>query len=433
MFDSWADPSGQELQRGYRGLLEGTNFARTMKSRASVSRTRSVRRALRQVPRGCPMRLRRLRGALDFGRQRRGAFGSGDGGETELAAAIDQIDERTGLFGSLAQDRGEDADQQSAAREWRLGGSEARDPGSEGGDFVVAIQIQQREAQLQVGVGSEQQVARRFERDRGPLEQRDGAGVITLLRGALAAEHEPFGETSREWFRRRVTRLRTARKRGTTFPIERKRCVVHVEMINHVRCPGVPIRRKRRHRGAKRVKFVASEEDVGVAERNCPAPGVTRGTFSLFFARPIRQGGIPWPGSRTCLAVDARSAVNWSAVPNLSAERIVVMPRTTPPLLAAVLRHLREESDWTQSQLEARAELGPGIVSKLERGAQCLGRIEVERLAQVMGFDESWIDRTLAAVEQLPRKAAPGGSPAALTVPESRAVEALAAGLSRQV
>ncbi|HXU32383.1 MAG TPA: helix-turn-helix domain-containing protein [Thermoanaerobaculia bacterium] len=109
------------------------------------------------------------------------------------------------------------------------------------------------------------------------------------------------------------------------------------------------------------------------------------------------------------------------------------MPRTTPPLLAAVLRHLREESGWTQSQLEARAELGPGVVSKLERGAQCLGRIEVERLARVMGFDGGWIDRTLAAVEQLPRKAAPGGSPAALTVPESRAVEALAAGLSRQV
>ncbi len=109
------------------------------------------------------------------------------------------------------------------------------------------------------------------------------------------------------------------------------------------------------------------------------------------------------------------------------------MPRTTPPLLALVLRHLREESGWTQAQLESQAGLGPGVLSKLERGVHSLGRSEVERLARIMGLSGGWIDRTLAAVEQLPRRQAPNDSPGALTPAESRAVEAMAGGLSRQV
>ncbi len=109
------------------------------------------------------------------------------------------------------------------------------------------------------------------------------------------------------------------------------------------------------------------------------------------------------------------------------------MPRTTPPLLALVLRHLREESGWTQAQLESQAGLGSGVLSKLERGVHSLGRSEVERLARILGLDGGWIDRTLAAVEQLPRRQAPNDSPGALTSAESRAVEAMAGGLSRQL
>lgn len=112
------------------------------------------------------------------------------------------------------------------------------------------------------------------------------------------------------------------------------------------------------------------------------------------------------------------------------------MPRTTPsplPPLGIVLRHLREEAGWTQTQLEAAAGLGPTAVTKLERGIHHLSRLEAERLVRILGYPEGWVARTLAVVEQLPRFAAVEDSPAALTPGEYLAVETVAFGLSRRV
>ncbi|HXU45048.1 MAG TPA: helix-turn-helix transcriptional regulator [Thermoanaerobaculia bacterium] len=109
-------------------------------------------------------------------------------------------------------------------------------------------------------------------------------------------------------------------------------------------------------------------------------------------------------------------------------------PRTRPlPILALVLRYLREEAGWTQARLEAEAGLGHGTISKLERGTLILERSDLERLARRLGFDGGWIDRTLSFFEQRPRREAPEASPAALTPSESRAIEAVVLGLSRQL
>ncbi|HXU31915.1 MAG TPA: helix-turn-helix transcriptional regulator [Thermoanaerobaculia bacterium] len=110
------------------------------------------------------------------------------------------------------------------------------------------------------------------------------------------------------------------------------------------------------------------------------------------------------------------------------------MPRTTshpPPPLGIVLRHLREEAGWTQTQLEAAAGLGPTAVTKLERGIHHLSRSETERLVRILGYPEGWVARTLAVVEQLPRFEAMEDSPAALTPAEYLAVETAAFDLWR--
>ncbi len=112
------------------------------------------------------------------------------------------------------------------------------------------------------------------------------------------------------------------------------------------------------------------------------------------------------------------------------------MPRTTPsspPPLAATLRHLREEAGWTQTRLEVEAGLGPTAVTKLERGIHHLGRLECERLVRILDYPEGWIDRTLAAIDQLPHREPADDSPTALTRFENRAVEGMALYLTRRM
>ncbi|HXU32823.1 MAG TPA: helix-turn-helix transcriptional regulator, partial [Thermoanaerobaculia bacterium] len=103
----------------------------------------------------------------------------------------------------------------------------------------------------------------------------------------------------------------------------------------------------------------------------------------------------------------------------------------SPPPAAVALRYLREEAGWTQTALEGEAGLGRGVVSKLERGVQRLQRSELAHLARILGFDEGWVDRTLAACEQLPRLDAPSAALSALTPSENRAVAAATVALSR--
>jgi transcriptional regulator with XRE-family HTH domain len=57
------------------------------------------------------------------------------------------------------------------------------------------------------------------------------------------------------------------------------------------------------------------------------------------------------------------------------------------PLVAANLRRERERADLSQEQLETRAALSKGYVSKLEAG-KCAPTLQMlERLAQAMGAD----------------------------------------------
>ncbi|HEV7672167.1 MAG TPA: helix-turn-helix domain-containing protein [Thermoanaerobaculia bacterium] len=112
------------------------------------------------------------------------------------------------------------------------------------------------------------------------------------------------------------------------------------------------------------------------------------------------------------------------------------MPPTNigpPPPLGFVLRHLREEAGWTQTQLEEAAGLPPTAVSKMERGIRSLSRMETERLARIMGYPDGWVDRTLAAADQLPRRQPPDDSPTALSEAEHRVVEGLALAASRRL
>lgn len=104
-----------------------------------------------------------------------------------------------------------------------------------------------------------------------------------------------------------------------------------------------------------------------------------------------------------------------------------------PPPLGFVLRHLREEAKWTQTQLEEAADLPATAVSKMERGIRSLSRMETERLARIMGYPEGWVDRTLAAADQLPRRQPPDDSPAALSEAENRVVEGFALAASRRL
>ncbi len=108
-------------------------------------------------------------------------------------------------------------------------------------------------------------------------------------------------------------------------------------------------------------------------------------------------------------------------------------PLPPPPPLGVALRHLREEAGWTQTALEAAAGLGPTAVTKLERGVHHLGRAEAERLVRILGYPDGTLERTLAVVEQLPRREVVEDSPATLTPSEYRAVEMAASGLGRKV
>ncbi len=104
-----------------------------------------------------------------------------------------------------------------------------------------------------------------------------------------------------------------------------------------------------------------------------------------------------------------------------------------PPPLGFVLRHMREEAGWTQAQLEAAADLPATAVSKMERGIRSVSRIEIEGYARIMGHPEDWVDRTLAAADQLPRRQPPDDSPTALSEVENRVVEGLALAASRRL
>ncbi len=110
-------------------------------------------------------------------------------------------------------------------------------------------------------------------------------------------------------------------------------------------------------------------------------------------------------------------------------------PATTgpPPHLGFVLRHMREEAGWTQAQLEAAANLPATAVSKMERGIRSLSRMELEGYGQIMGHPEDWVDRTLAAADQLPRRRPPDDSPTSLSEADSRVVEGLALAASRRL
>ena len=63
------------------------------------------------------------------------------------------------------------------------------------------------------------------------------------------------------------------------------------------------------------------------------------------------------------------------------------MSRTLLPLFAAVLRNLREQAACTQGELEQAAGYERGRVSKIELGSRPLGRVELERLVRLLGYD----------------------------------------------
>lgn len=109
------------------------------------------------------------------------------------------------------------------------------------------------------------------------------------------------------------------------------------------------------------------------------------------------------------------------------------MPRNPPPLLAVVLRHLREHAGWTQVRLERERGLSRGSVCRLESGDQSLDRSHLDRLAAILEVPEGGVDRAIAALGQFTRPEPPHDSPAALTPAEHRAVEACATRLSREI
>ena len=110
------------------------------------------------------------------------------------------------------------------------------------------------------------------------------------------------------------------------------------------------------------------------------------------------------------------------------------MSRNSLPLLAAVLRYLRDQADCTQGELEQAAGYERGRVSKIELGSRPLDRAELERLVCLLGYDcpAEVVDRAVAALSLLPSFVVNSpDSPGGLSLRERRILEAGAGAVIR--
>jgi transcriptional regulator with XRE-family HTH domain len=101
------------------------------------------------------------------------------------------------------------------------------------------------------------------------------------------------------------------------------------------------------------------------------------------------------------------------------------MPKkNVPPTEGVVLTVLRTNRGWTQRELCAAADLPHGFISDYELGRRPLHRDVLERLAEVLGYEEAAIDVVRAAVQRLRFVPVPRESPADLPMDCQRSVEA---------
>ncbi|MEP7011554.1 MAG: helix-turn-helix transcriptional regulator [Acidobacteriota bacterium] len=108
------------------------------------------------------------------------------------------------------------------------------------------------------------------------------------------------------------------------------------------------------------------------------------------------------------------------------------MSQNPVPLLAVVLRNLRERAGWTQVRLEREARLSKGSLCRLEKGSQTVDRFLLNRLAKVMRIAEGDVEQALAVLEQLPAETGAGSS-ADLPVRDRQTIETVSARFSRMV